>query len=255
MDSMYVIHALNLSLNIWEDSGWINTPNAEWIKATAYHLRLRGAPTRFKWVKGHNGTRGNEEADKLANIGVNKQDPDEVDLTVPDHFQPTGLKLAATTQATAYRLISGLKRPPTPRRAEILLDRIRVTLETIIGKSLPDRNIWKGCRHPDIRRPIQTFLFKAINDALRIGDFWSRIPNFEQRARCHSCDAQTESLEHILLECDHPSTKLIWTLTKRLWPADTTPWPELSLGLLLGCGNIACRCQKASAQTKDLPAC
>ena len=138
-DSMYVIRALNLSLNIWEDSGWINTPNAEWIKATAYPLCLRGAPTRFKWVKGHNGTRGNEEADKLANIGVNKQDPDEVDLTVPDHFQPTGLKLAATMQATAYRLISGLKRPPTPRRAEILLDRIRVTLETIIGKSLPDR--------------------------------------------------------------------------------------------------------------------
>ena len=46
-------------------------------------------------------------------------------------------------------------------------------------------------------------------------------------------------MEHILLECDHPSTKLIWTLTERLWPADTTPWPELSLGLLLGCGNIA----------------
>ena len=48
----------------------------------------------------------------------------------------------------------------------------------------------------------------------------------------------TESLEHILLECDHLSTKLIWTLTCHLWPETTSPSPDLSLGLLLGCGNI-----------------
>ena len=238
-DSIYVIRAMNNSLKPWEDLGWTNIPNAEWLKATAYHLRQRSAPTRFKWVKGHNGTRGNEEADKLANIGVNKQTADEIDLTVPDHFQPTGLRLAATTQASAYALISGLNNPTTTRRAEILLERIRVTLETVNKHSLPNHSLWKGCRNRDIRRPIQTFIFKAINDALRIGDFWSRIPNLKHCARCHSCNAPSESLEHILLECDHPSSKLIWTLTERLWPTNTAPWPNLSLGLLLGCGNIS----------------
>ena len=82
MDSMYVIRAMNHSLKPWEDSGWVNTPNTEWLKATAFHLQQRSAPTHFKWVKGHNGTWGNEEADKLANTGVNKQTPDEIDLTV-----------------------------------------------------------------------------------------------------------------------------------------------------------------------------
>jgi len=81
-DSMYVIKALNHSLPSWEDSGWINTPNAEWLKATAYHLQQRSAPTRFKWVKGHNGKKGNEEADKLANTGASKPTQDKVDLTI-----------------------------------------------------------------------------------------------------------------------------------------------------------------------------
>lgn len=178
-DSIYIIRAMNSSLKPWEDLGWTNIPNAEWLKATAYHLRQRSTPTRFKWVKGHNGTRGNEEADKLANIGMNKQIADEIDLTVPNHFQPTGLRLAATTQASAYALIAGLNRSTTTRRAEILLERIRATLETINNHSLPNHSIWKGCRHRDIRHLIQTFIFKAINDALRIGDFWSCIPNLE----------------------------------------------------------------------------
>ena len=237
-DSQYVIQALNHSLQTWEDTGWTNTQNAEWLRATAYHLRSRSAPTRFKWVKGHNGTRGNEEADKLATTGVNKPAPDEVDLSVPDNFQPTGLRLATTTQASAYAYLSSLKRPPTPRRVEILLERIRTTLETVNEHTLTNRNLWKGCRHQDIRRPVQAFLYKAINNTLRIGEFWERIPNLEHRARCASCDATTESLEHILVECEDPSTNLIWTLTKRLWPADTIPWPDLCLGLLLGCGNI-----------------
>ena len=37
-DSMYVIRAMNHSLKPWEDSGWVNTPNTEWLKATAFHL-------------------------------------------------------------------------------------------------------------------------------------------------------------------------------------------------------------------------
>lgn len=105
-------------------------------------------------------------------------------------------------------------------------------------QTLSDHSLWNGCRNPDIRRPIQSFLYRAIKNALRIGDFWSRIPGYEQRTRCTSCNAPMESLEHILLECNHPSTELIWTLTSRLWPRTAIPWPELCFGLLLGCGNI-----------------
>ena len=238
-DSTYAIRVLNHSLTTEEDTGWTNTPNATWIKAAAYHLRRRSAPTHFKWVKGHDGSKGNEEADRLANEGANKPTPDEVDLSVPEHFQCNGIKLTKMTQALAYAHISNLGKPQTPRRVDTLLERIRSSLEPVNGQSITNRAIWKGCRNLDIRRPVQTFLFKAINDALRIGDFWAHIPNLEERARCSSCHETPESLEHILLDCEHTSTKLIWTLTKRHWPYDDPPWPDLCLGLLLGCGNIS----------------
>ena len=65
-DSQYVITCLTNSVPQWEDSGWPGVPNTPWIKAAAYTLRRRSAPTRFKWVKGHNSDRGNEQADTLA---------------------------------------------------------------------------------------------------------------------------------------------------------------------------------------------
>ena len=165
-DSIYAIRALNHSLTNEEDLGWTNVPNATWIKATACQLRRRRAPTHFKWVKGHRGTQGNEEADKLANEGANKPTADEIDLSVPEHFQTNGIKLTKMSQALAYAHISSLDKPPTPRRVEITLDRIRTSIEEVNRQSLPNKAIWKGCRHQDIRRPIQTFLFKAINNAL-----------------------------------------------------------------------------------------
>ena len=132
-DSVYAIRVLNHSLTSEEDSGWTNIPNAPWIKAAAYQLRRRSAPTRFKWVKGHNGTQGNEDVDRLASEGVNKPTADEIDLSVPEHFQANGIKLAKMTQALAYAHIVNLGKLPTPRRVEILLDRIRISIESVNG--------------------------------------------------------------------------------------------------------------------------
>lgn len=71
-DSRYAIQSLTDSLQSHEDSAWARVLNTSWIKAAAYHLRKRSAPTHLKWVKGHSGIDGNEEADKLAAEGVNK---------------------------------------------------------------------------------------------------------------------------------------------------------------------------------------
>ena len=134
---------------------------------------------------------------------------------------------------------SSFHRPPTLRKVEILLERIKTSIESVNGHTLHNRSTWKGCRHQDIRWLIQAFLDKAVNSALRIGEFWTNIPAFKQRARCPSCDTSPESLEHILLECGHPTTEKIWSLVKHLWPDTSAPWPTLNLGVLLGCGSLA----------------
>jgi len=48
-------------------------------------------------------------------------------------------------------------------------------------------------------------------------------------------------MSHILTQCKEKNTRVIWHLVKNLWPHRNTPWPEISLGMILGCGGIHLR--------------
>ena len=96
-DSQYVINCLTNTLPQWKDSGWPRVPNTSWIKAAAYAMQRRSAPTKFRWVKGHNSDRGNERADALAAEGAAKLTPDEIDISVPLLSEPGGMKLNKLT--------------------------------------------------------------------------------------------------------------------------------------------------------------
>ena len=87
----------------------------------------------------------------------------------------------------------------------------RSALESLNDGPPRDENIWRKVRHPDIRRPVQTFLLRALHSSLKIREFWERIPNYEQRTQCSVCNEATESLEHILLDCPRGHANLIWT--------------------------------------------
>jgi hypothetical protein len=77
-----------------------------------------------------------------------------------------------------------------------------------------------------------------MSGALRTGDFWSKIPTYEHRANCTHCPNELEMLDHILTECAHPATRLIWNLVKQKWPDDEHNWPKIHQGHILGCGSI-----------------
>ena len=47
-----------------------------------------------------------------------------------------------------------------------------------------------------------------------------------------------------MISCTAHPVETIWNLAKRTWPHDCTPWPELSLGAIMGCGCL-------SAQNKE----
>ena len=210
-DSRYTIQSLTQSLEHHEDIAWVRVPNADWIRAVAYHLRKRSAPTRLKWVEGHGSTAGNEEADRLAAEGVNKPTYNVIDLSIPPNFDLTGLRLSTLTQASTYAFLSNLDPPQPSNRARINLERIRATLVDVNGREESDPHLWIKCRHPDIRHPIQMFLYKALHGAFRIGDFWNDIPQYAHRAHCSSCNEAPES-EHILIDCDNIIISTIWNL-------------------------------------------
>ena len=72
-DSVYVMQGLTQWLPNWKKRNW-RTAGGGAVKNQELWQRLDAAAARhridWRWVKGHNGDPGNEEADRLANEGV-----------------------------------------------------------------------------------------------------------------------------------------------------------------------------------------
>jgi RNase H len=236
-DSKYAIDGLTTHLHTWEDNGWIGVKNATLFKKAAFLLRRHIATTDFKWTKGHNGTLGNEQSDLLAKAGANKTETDRLPLEIPKEFDLQGAKLATITQATAYRGIRENKpRPPRPTTERNIQTARDATFE-YNGESETDETLWRGTRNRNLRTRVQQFLYKSMHGTQKIGNFWRNINDHEARQQCASCDT-TETMEHILIHCTAQPTNQIWNLAKNIWPHAPHLWPEISLGIILGCGSI-----------------
>ena len=250
-DSMYVINGLTQHLKNWEDNGWIGNKNADFFKRAAYLLKRRSAPTYFEWVKGHQGVRGNEESDKLAKDGAEKNVPDILPLHIPTSFDLQGAKLETLSQALAYR---GIRELQTPAPREISNRNIALAREAIkeyTGHYETDKSIWNSIRKRTIRIRVQQFLYKAIHSTQMVGEVWLNIQGYHQRASCAPCGT-FENMSHILLSCTTGPATQIWNLAKELWPHDNIRWPVLNIGTIMGCGCLSTKLEIQNQET-DTP--
>ncbi|KIK33000.1 hypothetical protein CY34DRAFT_36392, partial [Suillus luteus UH-Slu-Lm8-n1] len=72
--------------------------------------------------------------------------------------------------------------------------------------------IWTNSRYKNISRKIRQFLYKALYSIYKIGEYWTNIPMYEQHVRCTHCNADKESIEHILIDCLNNTNFLVWSL-------------------------------------------
>ncbi|KAA1466380.1 RnaseH-domain-containing protein [Dentipellis sp. KUC8613] len=239
-DSKYSINGLTKHLQEWEDRGWIGIRNSIFFRVAATLLRMRTATTKFKWVKGHNGEPGNEQSDEKAKEGAEKDEPDELDLTIKPSFNLQGAKIATITQSIAYQGIRERVPPHDRPRANINLGRAQAALKEFTNETETYSSLWESCFHKDLQKKIQQFLFRSIHQVYRLGDQWDHIPGYEALGKCTSCGHTNEDMEHILTdqECTNEVAKTIWRLARELWPYGDEAWPEINLGIILACGKL-----------------
>ncbi|KAJ3573178.1 hypothetical protein NP233_g2591 [Leucocoprinus birnbaumii] len=241
-DSMYAIEGLTINLEKHEDAGWLKVSNKDLFIEATDKLRRRKGETVLEWVKGHANERGNEEADRLASEGIRK----EKEYTVKN-FHPgrvTGARLNTTTQSMIYHsLIKKLKHKET-KRERTNLDRIQEDYKAVSEKVPTRENIWLNLKQTKIIDQVtREFLFKAIKGSHKVGRFWVHIPNFEHRAICEHCGT-TESLEHILTQCQIPGQNETWELAKNIWEMKYDDWNKPTFGEIIGCASRSFRNNK-----------
>jgi hypothetical protein len=83
------------------------------------------------------------------------------------------------------------------------------------------------------------------HNTYKIGAYWMQIPNLEHREKCPKCGT-TESLEHIILQCDIPGQGVVWKKVKQLWLKKHISWPELQ-----NIGHIT-RCSLANFKDQEV---
>ena len=236
-DSRYVIDGLTVHLKEWEDRGWIDIKNKDWFKRAAYLLRQQTAPTRFKWVKGHNGELGNEQSDRLAKLGASKDTMDKISLDVPDHFNIQGAKLASMTQATAYKGIYEQEPKRERHTTHLNLEKVHEGIAAHTGSLETNEAIWNLIRKTPVQLKIRQFFYKSLHRTQKIGRYWFNIQNYEDRGICQTC-RDDETMEHILINCNHPTNITVWKAAEELWPHETGSWPNITFGTIIGCNAL-----------------
>lgn len=235
IDSKYAIDGLTKNLPKWEDRGWTEINNKEWFCDAIERIRQREGNTVIKWTKGHNNNEGNEEADKLATQGISKTKPDYTQNNPIGRI--SGIKLANLTQSIVYKaLLEEQKSMPTKGTLRNI-ERIQEEIVDISDLTPKTDAIWKNLKqNKNLYRTHREFIFKTIKNIQKVGEYWAKIPNYEGRANCDTC-GQTETMEHILTDCNIPGQNEAWELAKSVWENKYRDWIKPNYGSILGCAS------------------
>ncbi|KAF9025573.1 hypothetical protein BDZ89DRAFT_1092598 [Hymenopellis radicata] len=143
------------------------------------------------------------------------------------------MKLKGLTQRTAYVILKKNLVVKKRQATENNLDMIKFALKEVNGKAPARSAIWRSLRGTNTSKKSQMFRWRGIHEAHATGNFFARMENLGHLAICPKC-GETESMEHILLECEAGAHETIWSIARELWESTGETWPALSFGLLMG---------------------
>jgi ribonuclease HI len=237
-DSMTCIENITENLQKWEDKSWLEVKNSEDWKALAYLLRKKAGTTEFKWVKGHDGVEGNEQADKLADKGRTAELTYQ-QVKVPPNFEITGARLQTLSQKQAYKLVLRNKEiTPGGTNTNKRLEHIQEEVEERWNIKPTKEAIWKNVYNKETNRKVSDFVWRIIHNRVKCGSFFRMIPKWEEKQYCYRCN-EIESVHHIILRCDGNHQNGIWEKVEKLMKTlGENDWTKPSMSTILASGAI-----------------
>ena len=169
-DSKYTIKGLMKHQHRWEKRDWADVSHGDIFKTIIAWARRRGGETYLKWTKGHNGARGNKEADRLAGEGTDKPlTQDNGDMAHLDSGRKTGAVLVHLEQRDLYNTLHDKRKMPTRTGSNRNVENIQECAKVIFGVRPTTEKVWTVTKHKDLMRKTQDFLWKSTQSAYKIG--------------------------------------------------------------------------------------
>jgi len=79
---------------------------------------------------------------------------------------------------------------------------------------ITSKDIWDGIKNKKILFRIKDFIWKLIHNRHKVGNWFKRIPNWQDKA-IYECE-EIETMDHILTECKLNKSKDIWQEAKKI---------------------------------------
>ena len=174
----------------------------------------------------------------MANLGAQKDHLDEINLAVEPVYPITGAKLSKMTQSLAYKGIRQRKLCLNShcREATVkIISQIQNEVEDVTGKKPNEDWIWMVTQHKGFSRYARYFLWMATHDTYQICNYWlkeSFREEIQSRSECRHCGV-TETMKHILTQCETPGQKEIWGLAEQMWTRKKLEWRQLWVGSII----------------------
>lgn len=240
-DSKYVINAVTEHYKRWEDKGYLLCDNASLIESTIAQLRLREGKTWMRWVKGHSGVEGNEQADTLAAEGATSRQTRMSDRIAPS-LKIRGAKLETLSQAEMYRIIKNKKMNKATdkinRKATIANLALATSDASRRGnRFVSEEHIWRSLKSKEFSKPVRHFLWMLIHNGYSVGDYWEGKPGFEDRVKCKKCGV-VEDMTHILTKCEFNGQREVWRLMNVPWKKRSGKVFQPSTQAIMSCGVL-----------------
>jgi exonuclease III len=217
-----------------EDRGFVDIPEGEAMQSSLAALRRRGSALWLRLIADPGSDIPHREAQRLASRGCQEVTEDKDELKLEPRFARTGIRLEIGSQNLFYKLILSRKKGAPRRQTTMQIDIARWGVHEITGELPSEEKIWKTSRDRTFLKAERTFLFNLMHNSYKVGQYWQKIRNYEQRGECRECDA-CETLEHVLTECTESGQETVWRLAKRLYEMKTKQmWPGNSYGTLMG---------------------